>query len=105
MQTAMQLRNTYAVACSFQCEYGYANKRNLRLMKLILFLKCKKSFFDLINVLFKYHGPRKRFIVDYNASLIFYIKIILHARYPQSKDSQSTDAIDPKHLAASSRDI
>ena len=43
MQTAMQLRNTYAVACSFQCEYGYANKRNLKLMKLILFLKCKKS--------------------------------------------------------------
>ena len=42
MQTAMQLRNTYAVACSFQCEYGYANKRNLRLMKLIHFLKCKK---------------------------------------------------------------
>ena len=48
MQTAMQLRNTYAVACSFQCEYGYANKRNLRLMKLIRLIEGFECFISSI---------------------------------------------------------
>ena len=39
MQTAMQLRNTYAVACSFQCEYGYTKKRNFTINEANSFSK------------------------------------------------------------------